>query len=347
MADEATDIQEEETEITEFDSAFEEFATEKDDEPAKAAGSQDTTSEAGAGDAGSTTDAAPEGRAEEVSADGSPDKGADAGDGTPVGDEDPFKGWPQEAIDRFKEQEAKTAQLQHRINSDDGRVRAYQLKVDDLSSKLETVKPDEKPDDKTIADAMQTEEKWNAFKEDYPEFAEIMDARQKQLNQRMDEITETLTPVVKKVQIDTEREALAETNELYAEVAKSYPTWQAETLKPEFHEWMSTQTPGIHALAGSDAPADATLLMDKYDEFRVENKLPSLKTSDLAPGDKPAPADVDKAADEVAKRRERQLQAGTTLPSKNARIDTSAEYEGEFEASFDAFAKLKEAKNRA
>ena len=105
---------------------------------------------------------------------------------------------------------------------------------------------------------------------------------------------------------------------------------------------MANQSPGIRALADSDDTRDASLLIGKYDDYRVENGHTTLK-SDPGPDNG---SSVDEAAeDEVAKRRKQQLEDGVTLPSKSARIDTDAETGSEFENAFNAFAKRKEAAN--
>ena len=53
---------------------------------------------------------------------------------------------------------------------------------------------------------------------------------------------------------------------------------------------------------------------------------------------------VNNDADELAERRRQQLEDGTTLPSKSARVSTDTETgDDEFERSFNAFAARKDA----
>lgn len=264
---------------------------------------------------------------------------APAADAVP--EEDPFEGWPQAAIDKYKEQVTHNEGLQHRIDSDTGRVGAFQRKINGLEATIAEIQkgPGEQPTNEQITAAMGTDEGWDQFKEDYPEVAEAIDAR---LDNKLGEVNTKIAPVVQKAEQDAATEAEAAQNEAYGEVAKTYPSWQTAVQEDNFQNWMATQPPGTQALAASDDPRDASLLIGQYDEHRVATGLPTLK-ADHVPDD----TVVDDKSDEVAKRRAQQLEDGVTIESKKARIDPSAESGGEFEQAFDVFAKRQADKQTA
>lgn len=247
------------------------------------------------------------------------------------------EGWPEGAVDSYKTKINENNQLNHRINSDNGRVSAFQRKINNLEHEIATIQkgPGEQPSNEEITDAMATDEGWNQFKEDYPEVAEAIDAR---LDNALGEVNTKIAPVVEKAQQDRATEAEAAQEEAYGEVAKEFPTWQTAVQEDVFQNWMATQPPGVQALAASDDPRDASTLIGKYDDHRVASNLPSLK-ADHVPDD--TVVDNTDEVDEVAQRRERQLEDGTTLPSQKTRIDVNAEPTDGFEAAFNAFAAKK------
>lgn len=255
---------------------------------------------------------------------------------------DEFEGWSDTQKEKYNSVVGQRDGLQHRIDSDDGRVRAFQLKVNNLEHDIaEIQKKPGQPSTEDIAAAMSDDESWGAFEEDYPEIAGVMNKRFEAQDQRIDT---TIAPVIEKQENDAAVAAETVQTEAYGEVAKTFPTWQDAVKTTDFKDWMDTQPPGIQSLAGSDDTRDASSLIGLYDEHRVGSGQQSLR-ADPIPGNG---SSVDEKADEVAKRRERQLEDGVTLPSKGARIDVDESTgDTEFERQFNAFAKRKEAANRA
>lgn len=256
-------------------------------------------------------------------------------DDKPVVDE--FEGWPQEAKDRYQSQLDQNTQLQHRLDSDSGRVRAFQNKVDGLEDQIKTIQAGGKGDQPTteeIADAMKGgDEDWASFSEDYPEVAAAIDKR---FESQQANIDTTLAPVINKQAQDAAAEASEAAEESYGEVAKTFPTWQDEVQKQEYRDWFATQSPGTKALGESDDTRDASLLIGLYDDYRVEQGRPSMRT------DPELDTGVTEVTDEVTQRRNRQLEDGTTLPSKAARVETDQEATDGFEDAFNAYAAKKD-----
>lgn len=327
-------------ENTEFEDAFVEFATQGDDDSAAL---PDNDSDESAGEAGSETSTTAEGEAEEASAEGSTDAAPGADKETSAGDENPFEGWPQEAIDRYQSQVKQTEQLQHRLQSDAGRVSAFQKKINGLEETIKEIQAGGKgdqPTDKEISDAMAgSEGDWEQFSEDYPEVAAAIDKR---FEAQKGDVEKVIKPIVEKQQHEAQEQATAAELAAQKEVAKSYPKWQDEVKKQEYHDWYAAQSPGVRALGNSDDVQDASTLLGLYDNYRVANGKPTMKADP-----EPDTGVKNDNADELAERRRQQLEGGTTLPSKSARVTTDGpEGEDEFERSFNVFAARKEAKNR-
>ena len=254
-------------------------------------------------------------------------------------EENPFEGWPQEAIDQVKAQQEATNKLQHRIDSDNGRVNAFQRQVSGLQGEIAQLqeKPGDQPSNEEITAAMATDEGWDQFTDDYPEIAKAIDSRlESRLGSQEEKINTTLAPVIERQQVEAQTEA-------NGAVAGVYPAWQEEVQKEDFANWMSSQPAAVQGLADSDDVADATSLIGLYDTHRMANGLPSLKTDHIPDGEV-----VEKTAeDDLAARRNQQLEDGTTLPSRTARIDPDSEGGDDFGNAFDMFAKRKDAARQA
>lgn len=331
----------EEVEKSDFELAFNELAEARESPASTELPDEETAKEEDKAESALDTKSEPEDKNKEVE---------------PAGD-NPFEGWPTEAVHRYKSQLELSNKLQHQINSDSGRVSAFQKKVNDLEATIEQIKTDsskEQPTEQQITDAMSGgDADWKEFSDDYPEVAAAIDkrfdAQQKDINSKLDtkqseidsKLDTTLAPVIEKQHRDEAIEAETATNESYAEVAKTYPTWQNVVQKQEYNDWYVSQSPGIQALGDSADVNDASTLIGLYDDYRVANGHPTMKADP-----EPDPG-VTTEANELAERRKRQLEDGKTIPSKSARVDPDAESgEDEFERSFNAFAARKEAKNR-
>ena len=263
---------------------------------------------------------------------------------------DPYEGMDEATKARFVELEEEKTKLTHRLDSDSGRVSAFQRQVNTLQQENKDLKaagPAAKPTPNQIADAMKgSDEKWDQFTEDYPEVARAIDSRLEMAGKATQEsVDQTLAPVIdKQAQINTNAVQTV-TQEKVDEVSKLYPGWADAVQKPDFVGWLEKQSPGIAKLAESDDTADASTLIGMYDSHLVANGQPSLKPNP-DPGTGVEKKDEEAAgagATDLAQKRAQQLEDGTTIESKNAKIDAGAEPKGDFEAAFDVFAKRKDA----
>lgn len=253
-------------------------------------------------------------------------------------EEDPYKGWPPEAVETIKAEQEARKQLEHRAQSDSGRIGALQRKLNSVTSEIETIRNSSakaQPSDQQVAEAMAGSDKdWDEFASDYPEIAGAIDRRFE--NERQ-QTTKTITPIVEKMQHEAEVEAQTDLESRYEAVSQTFPTWQNAVKESTFNEFMADQPPGIQALANSDDPRDASELIGKYDAYRVANGMETLKAVPDKSGDT-------EKANQLAQRRAQQLEDGATIPSRSARVDPSAESGDDFEAAFNAYAARRAAK---
>ena len=255
-------------------------------------------------------------------------------------EENPYEGWPQEAIDQVQAQQEATSKLQHRIDSDDGRVNAFQRQVAGLQGEITKLQAGsgEQPSNEQISEAMKTDEGWGQFSEDYPEIADAIDNRlESRLGNQEEKINNALAPVIEKQQVEAQTEANGAVTEVY-------PTWQEEVQKEDFANWIGSQPAAVQGLADSDDVADATSLIGLYDTHRVASGLPTLKTDHIPDGEV---VEKEEAVNDLKARRDQQLEDGTTLPSRTARIDPDSEGGDDFGNAFDMFAKRRDAARQA
>lgn len=312
-----------ETEESEFDNAFAEFAgaTDSDDTPL-------TDDELAAA---ATSDV-------EIGDEDLPDPDA----------ADPYDGMSDEAKTRYMEMEGNVTELNHRLSSDAGRVSALQRKVNGLQTEIEGIREGstsgDMPDENQIKDAMMgSDEEWEKFAQDYPQVAGAIDKRfERSATALSDAVDSTLKPVKDTIgKINTDA-AATEKNEKADEVAKVFPTWTTAVAEPDFKLWLDEQPAGIQGLSASPDTRDAVALLGMYDDHLVANEQPSLRTEIVPtePGD-----ENDSELTEIEKRRARQAAAGASIPSKPAGIDTTGEASSEFDQAFAHYARKKEARS--
>lgn len=247
---------------------------------------------------------------------------------------DLYAGMDEATANHFKTIEQSNKDLQHRIKSDDGRVSTFQKQINALNEEIAGMKKPEVSSEE-IAEAMSSGEKWDEFKEDYPEIAEAFDERfSSAMTEQNERIDTVLAPVVEKQQ-----EEDMEGN--YNKVADVFPEWQNAVKEVHFDEWLSNQPAAVRSLAASEDAEDASSLIGLYDDHRIANDIPSLRAVPEDTGDDSS------TATELEAKRQRQLDAGLTIQSKPARIVTNEDGSGDaFEDAFAAYAARNDAKHQ-
>ena len=259
--------------------------------------------------------------------------------------EDFYAGMSETAKAHFTEIEENNKNLNHRLDSDAGRVSAFQIKINKLDEEIQGLREGntagEQPSKTQIADAMSgSDEGWEQFTEDYPEVAKAIDSRLSQAGKATQETIEnTLTPIKEKAERDAVTEKKAALNAAAEPVTEIYPTWTEAVQTQEFALWLDEQSPGIQALTGSDDSKDASLLIGLYDTHLVAEGQPSLKAEEdttIVPGP------GDEKPNKIAEKRKQQLEDGATIKSKNSRIDPGAAEADDFESAFNFHAARKD-----
>jgi hypothetical protein len=306
MADEEVVVSEVDDE-SEFDTAFNEIAEERDSDPVEE----------------EVVDEVPE----------------ETPEPEPVVEVDPYEGMTEEVKAKFLALEGSKDSLQHTIDSDAGRVRAFQLKVNDLETEIKTIRTGATagPSMSQISDAMKgTDEEWDKFGESYPDVAGAIDRRLEKVGVATETaIAETLKPINEKANVDAHNQRATENKTRVAEVAETFPTWTEAVKTTEFESWLAGQPHGVAQLAESDDTRDASTLIGLYDTHLVADGKPTLRVD--------PPTGVNEVQlTELEKKRAKQLEDGASPASKKAGINTDGPDTTEFENAFAVFAKKKE-----
>jgi hypothetical protein len=256
-------------------------------------------------------------------------------------DDDPYAGMTDEVKAKFEALETDRDSLKHTLDSDAGRVRAYQQQVTGLTDEITKIRAGATsgPTMSQISEAMVGgDDDWTAFSTSYPDVASAIDKRMEKLGKATETAVEqTLAPVKEQTARDNATAAKNANAERVAQVAVDFPTWTDAVKTTEFEGWLTGQPMGVAQLADSDDPRDASTLIGLYDSHLVANGKPTLK------------ADPPTGVDEVPltpleKKRAQQLEDGAAPPSKKSGVNTDGPETTEFEAAFEVFARKQEQK---
>lgn len=328
-------------ETSEFEDAFSEFATQRDEAP------EDADEDLPADEAGKTETVA---EGDKTADDESSESAAEQAAADEGEDIDPYEGMSPEAKEKYQAMEADLDKLNHQLRSDAGRVSGMQRKINLLTEEIDGIRagrtagPSGNPTDAQIKDAMTgTDEEWDQFSKDYPHIAAAIDKRferageaaQGALDSTLKPVNETLTRVNEKDATDAAKERIDT-------VAKDFPNWTEAVETPDFKLWLDAQPPGVQGLAFSDDTRDAVELISKYDAHLVAEGKPSLRPEEANEEDPDEPGvESKREPTEIERKRAQQLDAGQSIPSKPAGIDVDAGNMDEFEAAFNHFAQKK------
>lgn len=256
-------------------------------------------------------------------------------DGNKPADEapaDPFAWAPEEKRAELAELATKAKERDdyfHRHQSDSGRIGAFQRKLNEvdgerqrLAQELETVRKGSGGDTPTkseVSAALADPEKWEKFKEDFPEVAEGMEAivgplqkQIKSLESKVGGFEQDVTPLRNMAVKNQEEQEIAA-------LAAKHPDFDKKVASPEFAEWYNKQHPTVQGLYGSPMAADAAYLLDLYDQSR--GATPS-------------------AADALRDKRRTNLAEGAYVKGRNAAVTTAVP--DDFEGAFEHFAAKKD-----
>lgn len=160
------------------------------------------------------------------------------------------------------------AQLQHKVNSAEGRVAAMQREFQQARVAQQTVAPQQAPTQGQMAAAAKNPEKWEALKSDFPEWAGAMEEYVAaklgavQIPQQQGLTPEQVAGYVQQQVAQTKAEMARALEE--ARIEGKYENWREMVNTTEFAQWFAVQSPDVRNLANSQAAKDAIRMLDMY-----------------------------------------------------------------------------------
>lgn len=212
------------------------------------------------------------------------------------------------------------AQLQaanHKFNSVNGRINAYQRQIEQLKQQQRAPQPSagDNPQGSGMSDA-----KWEQLKQDYPDIAEAMEAQlngvRSQYQNELQQLRQQVEPIQQKQQ---EAEYNSHISSQMEALNSAHPDWQDVVRTAEYTSWLQQQPQAIQQLMGSTSAEDNIYLLNTFKSTRSNAQA----TPDTNP---------------VQQRRERQLQQAKTIPNRSRSGGQNAIAEDDFDAAFDYYA---------
>lgn len=168
----------------------------------------------------------------------------------------------QALLDKINGLESLTGRLESRLRNAEGHIGSLngQLKQQLNAAKQVTASGGDAPTADEIRDAQRSPQAMATLKEDYPQFAAVLEPvltahraeMQQLLEQRPAAPEQTVTPD----QIEQLRAELT--------VEQRHPGWQDRARAPEFQGWLHRQPREVQMLAASPYPQDAIRLFDLH-----------------------------------------------------------------------------------
>lgn len=288
------------------------------------------------------------GSAKEVEAEEGPEEVEDVEDEVPEPSEDPAPSPapaaptdPYAWISALPEEVRKQAEsLRHSAESHQGRAVAFQRRLQDAQEQLDKysrqVPPAEEKGGKPDEPAAPEPPEWAKLKEDFPEFAEAVDAIRAQDRQRHEAlIKEALSPIEQ----ERHQRALREFQDNVTRGARNlFAADDAEFTwsdvkdvvdSDDFRAWLDMQPPPIQA-AASTPNADSALYVLKQYHRDYHDAVALMQDQEATPSNPPT-----SKADKVRQSRQKRLNKSNVPPPKAADHNPD-EVAGDYEAMFNA-----------
>lgn len=165
----------------------------------------------------------------------------------------------------FEERYAKLEKLVEDLGgvarSTAGRVSSMQSRFDAAEAARKATS--EAPTKTAIAQAQGDLKKWNALREDFPEWAEAME-------ERLASLAPTQAPSAPSIDKEALKAELRREMEQDS-IAEKYPDWRATAQTREFQNWFNTQPAEFRAKAESDKGRDVIQVLDKFNEAKTKS----------------------------------------------------------------------------
>jgi hypothetical protein len=217
---------------------------------------------------------------------------------TPIVETPPPPANPWEGVDPVLKQafDDLTSKVQT-LTATETRLKQAESRIGAITNELHTAKVEaqEAPSPGQIAAAAASDEKWEALKKDFPEWADAFDSRfDTKLGATVQELKTTLKAEMAKEIVPPKQDDLE-----VRLLSVMKPGWRKIIVTPEWSEWLHTQPPEKAAMIHSDKAEDAISLLTEFEkrpqqqaktasEIAAERKQ-RLKTSELPQGGKATP----------------------------------------------------------
>lgn len=192
-----------------------------------------------------------------------PHAGADAGADANI--EDPVdiresvertEGEPDRYEQRLRKMEGRWGEL----NAKFGEVNTTLERLLDATKTQTEVAGDVSPSKEQVIEATQSLEKFEALKEDFPEWAEAMEEQSAYLERKIkSEISAPENVVTRE-----EAEALVQRGISLAVIGMRHPGWESTVGSEDFYGWLNDQKAAVRDLQHSQDPDDVIRLLDLY-----------------------------------------------------------------------------------
>lgn len=245
---------------------------------------------------------------------------------------DPWQGVPEDLKAQFEKAQKDSTYWQHRCQSDVGRISAYQRQIEDLKKGH---KKDE-PTQEEVGQAMESPDKWNEFKEEYPEVAAYLEP----IRQQVGDLKQSFTALQSQFSPLKEAESRRSQQEGHQRVSEVHSDWVEIVRHPVFDNWLVEQSPGMQSLAQSDDPQDVISLISTF-KYWANQQLAQQDAPAKEAGETPASTDAGQSVDAIKQKRAQQLAEAQTVTNRG-RASHNAIPEDDFEAAFNFFAKQQE-----
>lgn len=160
--------------------------------------------------------------------------------------------------------------LTHKFKSNEGRWQAAQRVLTEKSKQSQQPKPI--PSKKDIQAALQDNEKWKPFQQDYPDIADIFQdqatrwqSELETLRSQVEQQRQDLQPSIQQLeQAEHQRRVEAER----ATLTQRHADWQEIVNTPEFQKWTQLQPPSTQQALSSYSAEENSAVLDRYKDQR-------------------------------------------------------------------------------
>jgi len=216
--------------------------------------------------------------------------------------DDPWAGAPPALKTMYEEMSQKVTKLE----ATETRLKQAESRIGAITNELHVAKKAAAvPNQEQMRQAAESDEKWEALKEDFPEWADAFDARYD------NKLRAALADL--RTEIASSSAAPVAEGDILAKVDRQVqlgvlsglkPGWQKTIASPEYMEWKVKQPADMTALMKSDYASDAKIVLDAFEKAKARPKTAEeialerrqrIKLGANPPGHKAAP--VKSAAD--------------------------------------------------